>query len=155
MAGRSLHCGTARTKKYFVFLTFSKNCSRIKSQLLLAVYSLTELGLLPSYARSGLIRCGSNKHPSFTVKNLFSRLVKINHVILVYLSTGMTMRLFKVDDWMWVVCLQIHPRAGNTMNEKFEKCTKRSECIMSDFKFILLPESSICAKAVGEKFFAN
>ena len=37
VAGRSLHCGTARTKKYIVFLTLTNYGDQIKSQLLQAV----------------------------------------------------------------------------------------------------------------------
>mgnify|MGYP001792642707 CR=1 FL=1 len=66
VVGRTLHCGTARTKKSTVFLTLAKHCGRIISRFLLAVYSLTELGLLPSYVCSGSLHCSSNDKIGFT-----------------------------------------------------------------------------------------
>ena len=37
------------------------------------------------------------------------------------------LKLVTVNDWMGVVCLQIHPHASDTVNEKFVESSKSQE----------------------------
>ena len=55
---------------------------------------------------------------------------------------------------MWVVYLQIHPRAGDVLNKKFEYCTLRSEAeyIKNNFELIISPASGcICQQTTNWK----